>query len=192
MNLGEGRNRTEPSPTASLNTLIYKAILTLILQGFKHFLPLSGLTRQRIRRRHPTYSVIEEIVEGFVEGILTKVVLFRNPMNSTPPPPMPPPRATTAFAPPPNESSKGSNAAASILRWRTHSSAPPRKLPSTSNPKPASKWTTAALPLPSPPSKNASYGCARKVQPPRCHGNSGRCGLRSLGTPSRRTQPTNR
>jgi hypothetical protein len=28
------------SPTASLNTLIYKGILTLILQGFKHFLTL--------------------------------------------------------------------------------------------------------------------------------------------------------
>ena len=43
---GEGRNRTGSSPTASLNTLIYKGILTLILQGFKHFLTLSGLTRR--------------------------------------------------------------------------------------------------------------------------------------------------
>ena len=30
------------SPTASLNILIYKGILTLILQGFKRFLTLSA------------------------------------------------------------------------------------------------------------------------------------------------------
>ena len=38
---GEGRNQTESSPTASLNTLICEAILTLISQGSKHFLKLS-------------------------------------------------------------------------------------------------------------------------------------------------------
>jgi hypothetical protein len=42
---GEGRNRTESSPTASLNTLIYKAILTLILKGFKRFLALHATYR---------------------------------------------------------------------------------------------------------------------------------------------------
>src|ERR1039457_5512632 len=41
-NGGEGRNRTESSPTASLNTLICEAILTLLLQGFKQFLKLSA------------------------------------------------------------------------------------------------------------------------------------------------------
>jgi hypothetical protein len=45
------------SPAASLNTLIYKAILALILKSFKRFLSL-----------HATYSVIEEFVKGFVEG----------------------------------------------------------------------------------------------------------------------------
>ena len=39
---GEGRNRTRSSPTASLNILIYKGILTLILWGFKRFLSLSA------------------------------------------------------------------------------------------------------------------------------------------------------
>ena len=42
---GEGRNRTRSSPTVSLNTLIYKAILTPILQGFKRFLALSATCR---------------------------------------------------------------------------------------------------------------------------------------------------
>jgi len=37
---GEDRNRTRSSPTTSLNTLIYKGILTLILKGFKRFLTL--------------------------------------------------------------------------------------------------------------------------------------------------------
>jgi hypothetical protein len=32
-------------PAASLNTLIYKWILTLILQGFKRFLPLHATHR---------------------------------------------------------------------------------------------------------------------------------------------------
>ena len=50
-NGGEGRNRTMSSPTVSLNTLIYKAILTPVLQGFKTFLTLSGLTRHT----HGTY-----------------------------------------------------------------------------------------------------------------------------------------
>jgi len=39
---GEVRNRTRSSPIASLNTLIYKGILCLILQGFKRFLILSA------------------------------------------------------------------------------------------------------------------------------------------------------
>jgi hypothetical protein len=42
---GEGRNRTRSTPTASLNILIYKVILTLILQGFKRFLTLSATYR---------------------------------------------------------------------------------------------------------------------------------------------------
>jgi hypothetical protein len=41
----EGRNRTEPSPTTSLNTLIYKGILTLIVKGFKPFLALHATYR---------------------------------------------------------------------------------------------------------------------------------------------------
>jgi hypothetical protein len=57
---GAGRNRTMSSPAASLNILIYKGILALILMGFKRFLTL-----------HATYSVIEEIVEGFLLGNLT-------------------------------------------------------------------------------------------------------------------------
>jgi hypothetical protein len=39
---GEGRNRTRSPPITSLNILIYRAILTLVLQGFKRFLPLSA------------------------------------------------------------------------------------------------------------------------------------------------------
>jgi hypothetical protein len=42
---GGGRNRTESSPTASLNTLIYKGILAAVLQGFKHFMRLSATYR---------------------------------------------------------------------------------------------------------------------------------------------------
>jgi hypothetical protein len=34
---GEGRNRTMSSPPASLNTLIFKGILTPVLKGFKRF-----------------------------------------------------------------------------------------------------------------------------------------------------------
>ena len=34
-----------PSPAASLNTLIYKEILTLILKGFKRFLALHATYR---------------------------------------------------------------------------------------------------------------------------------------------------
>ena len=56
------------SPTVSPNTLIYKGILTLVLQGFKLFLPLSTHHPARARHAPPAYSVIEEIVEGFVEG----------------------------------------------------------------------------------------------------------------------------
>ena len=37
---GEGRNRTMSSSAASLNTLIYKGILTLVLQRFKRLLEL--------------------------------------------------------------------------------------------------------------------------------------------------------
>jgi hypothetical protein len=42
---GEGRNRTMSPPAASLNTLIYKRILTLILKGFKGYLALHGTYR---------------------------------------------------------------------------------------------------------------------------------------------------
>jgi len=42
---GDGRNRTLSSPTVSLNILIYKGILTLILQDFKGFLTLSATYR---------------------------------------------------------------------------------------------------------------------------------------------------
>jgi hypothetical protein len=48
------------SPAASLSILIYKAILTLILQGFMRFLAL-----------HAAYSVIEEIVEVYLLSNLT-------------------------------------------------------------------------------------------------------------------------
>jgi hypothetical protein len=53
-----------PSLAASLNTLIYKGIFTLVLRGFKHFATLSSLTRHI----PAAYSVIEEIVEGFYSG----------------------------------------------------------------------------------------------------------------------------
>src|ERR1039458_5544354 len=52
---GEGRNRTGSSPNASLNTLICKGILTLVLQGFKHILTLSDLTR-RLHATHPPHT----------------------------------------------------------------------------------------------------------------------------------------
>ncbi len=42
---GEGRNRTRSSPAASLNTLIYRGILTLILLGFKQFSVLHATRR---------------------------------------------------------------------------------------------------------------------------------------------------
>jgi hypothetical protein len=42
---GGGRNRTRSSPTTSLNILIYKEILTLILKGFKRFLALHATYR---------------------------------------------------------------------------------------------------------------------------------------------------
>ena len=42
---GGGRNRTESPPANSLNTLIYKGNLTLILKAFKWFLALHGTYR---------------------------------------------------------------------------------------------------------------------------------------------------
>jgi hypothetical protein len=42
---GEGRNRTMSLTATSLNTLIYKAILTLILKGLKRFLALHATYR---------------------------------------------------------------------------------------------------------------------------------------------------
>ena len=42
---GDSRNRTMSSPAASLNTLIYKGILTLITKGFKRFLALDATYR---------------------------------------------------------------------------------------------------------------------------------------------------
>jgi hypothetical protein len=56
------------SPTTSLNTLIFKGILTLLFQGFKRYLSLSTAYAARTRHLHRQYSVVEEIVEGFVEG----------------------------------------------------------------------------------------------------------------------------
>ena len=44
---------------------VYKVILTLILMGFKRFLALHAT--------HLAYSVVEEIVEGFVEDCLDRV-----------------------------------------------------------------------------------------------------------------------
>ena len=41
----EVRSRTRSSPAASLNTLIYNSILTLILKGFTRFLELHGTYR---------------------------------------------------------------------------------------------------------------------------------------------------
>jgi hypothetical protein len=57
-----------PSPAASLNTLIYKEILTLILQGFKHFSTLSSLNWHI----PATHSVIEGFVEGFYNESTTE------------------------------------------------------------------------------------------------------------------------
>ncbi|MGA3265527.1 MAG: hypothetical protein ABSE16_01740 [Verrucomicrobiota bacterium] len=68
---GEGRNRTMSSPTTSLNTLIFKGILMLILQGFKRIFSLSTACSARTCYLHSYCSVIELIVEGFVEGFLS-------------------------------------------------------------------------------------------------------------------------
>jgi hypothetical protein len=49
---GKGRNRTMSSPAASPNTLIYRGILTLILQGFKWFLALHARAPDLARHVH--------------------------------------------------------------------------------------------------------------------------------------------
>lgn len=51
---------------ASLNILIYRGILTLILKGFKRFFGTTRFLPALTRHLYPAYSVIEEIVEGFL------------------------------------------------------------------------------------------------------------------------------
>jgi hypothetical protein len=55
-----------PSPATSLNTLIYKEILTLILQGFKQFSTLSSLTRH-VPDTHTLHTrLLKESLKVFV------------------------------------------------------------------------------------------------------------------------------
>jgi hypothetical protein len=61
-----GWNRTLFSPVASLNALISNGILALILKGFKLFFGTARHLPDLTPHIHPAYSVIEEIVEGFV------------------------------------------------------------------------------------------------------------------------------
>jgi hypothetical protein len=64
---GEGRNRTESSPTIGLKYPDCEENSTLILQGFQAlFITIRQLSD--LSRHIPiSYPVIEEIIEGFVE-----------------------------------------------------------------------------------------------------------------------------
>ena len=66
--VGEGRNRTKTSPTTSLNILIYEAILMPCLKGVQEVSATIRALPDLTRHSPAAYSVIEETVEGFVEG----------------------------------------------------------------------------------------------------------------------------
>jgi hypothetical protein len=58
------------SPIASPNALIFNGNLVSVLLGFNRIFNHPPLTRHA----RPTYTVIEEIVEGFVEGFSTRLL----------------------------------------------------------------------------------------------------------------------
>jgi hypothetical protein len=65
---GEGRNRTKSSPTTSLNIPDLQGNFNIDFTGVQAVSDTILLNPPPTRHTPAAYSVIEEIVEGFVEG----------------------------------------------------------------------------------------------------------------------------
>jgi hypothetical protein len=57
-----------PSPAASLNTLICKAILALILKGFKRFSALHITYRRQLATHTPHTQLLKKSLKAFRDG----------------------------------------------------------------------------------------------------------------------------
>ena len=69
---GEGRNRTMSSSAASLNTMIYKGILTLVLQRLKRLLELHTTYRLQPAARTARTRLLKNSLKVLLNAFFTE------------------------------------------------------------------------------------------------------------------------